>query len=89
MLKLNAKLSMSVLLMAKVVFPSTPSCAPTAPSSTKDTSFVIGGSTLTVLKPKVSTASTMMLLLNVRLSQLPKLLPLTMSTLMLLPAKNP
>jgi len=57
---LNAKLSMYVLPMAKVVCPNTPSCAPTEPFSTKDTLSVIGGLTLTVPKPKAFTASTMM-----------------------------
>ena len=66
-LKLNAKFSTFVPLMDKVDSPSTLSFAPTAPSSTKTTSFVIGGSTLTVLRPKVFTVATMRSPLNVML----------------------
>ena len=66
-LKLNAKFSTFVLLMDKVDSPSTLSFAPTVPSSTKTTSFVIGGSTSTVLRPKVFTVATMRSPLNVML----------------------
>ena len=43
------------------------SCAPTAPSSTKNTSFVIGGSILTAPRPRLFTASTRRLRRNARL----------------------
>ena len=51
--KLTAKYSIFVLLMDKEDLPNTLSFAPTEPYSTKTTSFVIGGSILIVLKPKI------------------------------------
>ena len=81
-LKLNVKFSTSVPLMVKVVLPSTLSFAPTVPSSTRTTSFVIGGSTLIVVRLKVFIASTMILLLNALLS-LVKKNPLTLMVLLL------
>merc|ERR1712172_257311 len=56
-------------LMASEVFPNTLSCAPMEPSLTKLISFVIGGLTLIVLKPKDSTVGTMKSLLNNKLTQ--------------------
>merc|ERR1712083_890803 len=58
-LKPSARCSTSVLLMARVVCPSTASSVPMAPSSTRTTSSVTGGLTLTALKLKVSTLSMM------------------------------
>jgi len=55
-LKPSAKLSTSVPLTAKVVFPNTHSCAPMVPFSTKGISSVIGGSISTAPRPKGSTA---------------------------------
>ena len=68
-LKPNAKLSTYAQLMASEVFPNTLSCAPMEPSLTKLISFVIGGLTLIVLKPKDSTVGTMKSLLNNKLTQ--------------------
>merc|ERR1711892_976303 len=69
--KPNAKFSTFVQLMVLVVFPNTASCAPTEPFSTRTTSSVTGGLTLTVLKLKAFSLSMMTLLLNVL-----KLMPL-------------
>jgi len=52
--------------MVKVVSLNTPSFAQMAPFSIRITSFVIGGSTLTVPKLKTSTAATKRLQLNAR-----------------------
>merc|ERR1719232_2478422 len=52
--KPNAKCSTSALLMVLEVLPNTASSALTEPSSTRTTSSVTGGSTLTALKPRVS-----------------------------------
>ena len=65
--KPNVKSSIFVLLMVKEDWPSTLSSAPTELFSTKTTLSVIGGSTLTVPRPKVFTASTTRLLLNATL----------------------
>jgi hypothetical protein len=69
-LKPNVKLSTCAPLMASEVFPNILSCAPMEPSLTKLISFVIGGLTLIVLKPKDSTVGTMKSLLNNKLTQL-------------------
>ena len=63
----NAKSSTSAHLTARVVSANTPSFAPTEPSSTRTTSFAIGGSTLTALRLKRSTLSTTTLPVNVLL----------------------
>merc|ERR1711956_191847 len=76
-LKPNAKLSTCVQLMASEVFPNTLSCAPTEPSLTKLISFVIGGLTLIVLKPKDSTVGTTKSQLNNKLFQQKTQLQLT------------
>merc|ERR1711963_328807 len=55
--KPNAKCSTFVLLMELEVLPNIVSCVPMEPSSTRTTSSVTGGSTLTVLKLRVFTAS--------------------------------
>ena len=68
-LKPNAKLSTCAQLMASEVFPNTLSCALMEPSLTKLISFVIGGLTLIVLKPKDSTVGTTKSLLNNKLFQ--------------------
>ena len=69
--KLNVKSSIFVLLMVKEALPSTHSSVPTELFSTKTTLSVIGGSTLTVQKPKASTASMTTLPLNVMLWLVP------------------
>ena len=90
-LKLNVKSSTFVLLMDKVVLPSTLSSVPTVPSLTRTTSSVIGGSTLTVLRLKVFMVSMTKLLLNVTpllVAKMPPLIvmePLPRSTSTLLP----
>ena len=53
--KLTAKHSTYAHPMVLEALPNTPSSAPTEPSLTKNTSSVIGGSTLIAQKPKVST----------------------------------
>merc|ERR1711892_689337 len=78
--KPNAKFSTFVQLMVLVVFPNTASCAPTEPFSTRTTSSVTGGLTLTVLKLKAFSLSMMTLLLNVL-----KLMPLLMLQVLMLP----
>ena len=65
--KLNVKSSIFVLLMVKEALPSTHSSVPTELFSTKTTLSVIGGSTLTVPRPKAFTASMTTLPLNVML----------------------
>ena len=65
--RLNAKSSTFAPLTDKVVLPSTPSFALMVLSSTKTTSFVIGGSTLIALRLLTFTASMTTLLLNVLL----------------------
>ena len=62
----SAKCSTSARTMDKEVSANTRSCVPTEPSSTKNTSFVIGGSTSTALKLKLFTASTRKLPRNER-----------------------
>merc|ERR1719384_2483494 len=57
-LRLSARSSTSALLTELEVWPSTASSVPTAPSSTRTTSSATGGSTSTVPRPRVSTAST-------------------------------
>ncbi len=69
----NVKSSTSVPLMVKAVLPNIPSFAPTAPSSTKTTSSVTGGSTLIVQRPKVSMVATKRSPLSVTLPQVPML----------------
>ena len=54
-LRPSAKSSTSAPPMARVDLPSTPSSAPTEPSSTRTTSSATGGSTLTAQKPRDST----------------------------------
>merc|ERR1711963_1084384 len=56
-LKPNVKHSTSVLLMELVVLPNTASFVPMEPYSTRTTSSVTGGSTLTVPQLRISTAS--------------------------------
>ena len=63
-LRQSAKFSTFALTTALAVCPPTPSSVPTAPSSTRTTSSVTGGSTLTVAKLKISTLSMMTLLLK-------------------------
>ena len=53
--KLNVKYSIFVLLMDKEALPSIHFFAPMELFSTRTTSFVIGGSILIVLKPKIFT----------------------------------
>ena len=59
MRRLNVRCSTSVLLMVLEALPSTASSAPTEPSSTRTTSSVTGGSTLTVTMLRISTISIM------------------------------
>ena len=63
-LKPNVKHSTSVLLMELVVLPNTASFVPMEPYSTRTTSSVTGGSTLTVPQLRISTASMTRLLLK-------------------------
>merc|ERR1739848_649454 len=55
-LRPNARYSTSVPLTVSEVWANTPSSAPTVPSSTRTTSSVTGGSTLTVPRPRTFTA---------------------------------
>ena len=71
-LKPNVKHSTSVLLMELVVLPNTASFVPMEPYSTRTTSSVTGGSTLTVPQLRISTASMTRLLLK----EMPLLEPL-------------
>merc|ERR1712209_152295 len=80
--KLSVKHSTSALLMVLEVLPSTVSSAPMELSSTRTTSSVTGGSTLTALKPRVSIASMINTLLREMLL-LVLLVMLRLSTLVL------
>merc|ERR1712227_91833 len=75
MVRLSVKFSTSVLLMELEVLPSTASCAPTEQSSTRTTSSVTGGSTLTALRLKDSTLSMMNMLLKGLLLMLLPVMP--------------
>jgi len=83
MVRLSVKFSTSVLLMELEVLPSTASCAPMELCSTRTTSSATGGSTLTALQPRNSTASMMklplreMLLLELQIKLSMELLPRT------------
>merc|ERR1719431_504722 len=78
-LRRSAKPSTFAQLMELEVWPSTASCVPTEPSSTRTTSSAIGGSTLTARLLRNSTLSMMRLLLNVKPLTV---LPLTLWTYM-------
>merc|ERR1712117_910256 len=65
--KLNAKLSTSVPLMVPEALPSTASCVPTELFSTRTTSSVTGGLTLTAPPLRNCTASMTSTLLSVML----------------------
>merc|ERR1712117_142877 len=80
--KLNAKLSTSVPLMVPEALPSTASCVPTEPFSTRTTLSVTGGLTLTALPLRSCTASMTSTLLSVMLLLVP---PVTLRLTMLLP----
>merc|ERR1719290_607161 len=67
-LRLNVKHSTFAQLMELEVWPSTASSVLMVHSSTRTTSSVIGGSTLTAPLLRIFTLSTMKLLLNVKLS---------------------
>merc|ERR1711881_139463 len=87
----NVRLSTFALLMEPVVWPSTASCVPTEPSSTRTTSSATGGSTSTVLRLRDFTLSMTRLPPSVRplpllltpsdLTPLPTTLPLEVMTL--------
>merc|ERR1712012_1176138 len=79
--KLSVKHSTSALLMVLEVLPSTASSVPMELSSTRTTSSVTGGSTLTALKPRVSIAS----MINTLLREMLLLVMLRLTTLLLLP----
>merc|ERR1712128_130336 len=68
-LRLNVKHSTFVQLMELEVWPSTASSVLMVHSSTRTTSSVTGGSTLTAPLPRISTLSMMKLLLSVKLLQ--------------------
>merc|ERR1712128_192075 len=68
-LRLNVKHSTFAQLMELEVWPSTASSVLMVHSSTRTTSSVTGGSTLTAPLPRISTLSMMKLLLNVKLLQ--------------------
>merc|ERR1712106_1068587 len=68
-LRLNVKHSTFAQLMELEVWPSTASSVLMVHYSTRTTSSVIGGSTLTAPLPRSSTLSMMKLLLSVKLSQ--------------------
>merc|ERR1711892_1216214 len=68
-LRLNVKYSTFAQLMELEVWPSTASSVLMVHSSTRTTSSVTGGSTLTAPLPRISTLSMMKLLLNVKLLQ--------------------
>merc|ERR1712128_205577 len=68
-LRLNVKHSTFVQLMELEVWPSTASSVLMVRSSTRTTSSVTGGSTLTAPLPRISTLSMMKLLLSVKLLQ--------------------
>merc|ERR1712117_868237 len=80
--KLNAKLSTSVPLMVPEALPSTVSCVPTEPFSTRTTSSATGGLTLTAPPLRSCTASMTNTLLSVMLLLVP---PVTLRLTMLLP----
>merc|ERR1712200_321897 len=86
----SARSSTSVQLTVRAVWPSTPSSAPTAPSSTRTTSSATGGSTLTAPRPRLwprrRTESS--LLLEVQRMRLPLPLP-RRATLPMLPLEGP
>ena len=84
-LRPSARPSISAQLTVRAVSPSTASSAPMEPSSTRTTSSVTGGSTLTAMKLRVCTQRMRRLLLSAR-PPLP--LPLTRlpTELLLLPA---
>merc|ERR1719500_2526748 len=91
--RLSAKHSIFAQLMELEVWPSTASSVLMVHSSTRTTSSVIGGSTLTAPLPRTSTLSTMKSLLSVKLShqilwEHMKLLQ-TMPLLLLLPGTTP
>ena len=67
--RLSAKHSTSAQQMELEVWPSIAFSVPTEQSSTRTTSSVTGGSTLTAPLLKISTLSMMKLLLNVKLLQ--------------------
>merc|ERR1712123_543363 len=68
-LRLNVKHSTFAQLMELEVWPSTASSVLMVHSSTRTTSSVTGGSTLTAPLPRISTLSMMKLLLSVKLLQ--------------------
>merc|ERR1712123_403107 len=74
-LRLNVKHSTFAQLMELEVWPSTASSVLMVHSSTRTTSFVTGGSTLTAPLPRISTLSMTTLLLNVKLLQQLLLMP--------------
>merc|ERR1712117_389769 len=80
--KLNAKLSTSVQLMVPEALPSTASCVPTELFSTRTTSSVTGGLTLTAPPLRSYTASMTSTLLSVMLLLVP---PVMLRLTMLLP----
>merc|ERR1719499_2593025 len=80
--KLNAKLSTSVPLMVPEALPSTASCVPTEPFSTRTTSSATGGLTLTAPPLRSCTASMTSTLLSVMLLLVP---PVTLRLTTLLP----
>merc|ERR1712027_204334 len=80
--KLNVKLSTSVPLMVPEALPSTASCVPTEPFSTRTTSSVTGGLTLTAPPLRSCTASMTSTLLSVMLLLVP---PVMLRQTMLLP----
>merc|ERR1719215_2345281 len=81
----NARCSTFVLPTAWAVLVSIASCAPTEPSSTRTTSSATGGTTLTVLKPKICTAVTTRSPPNVPPLTLPEILAPTVLPLTWLP----
>merc|ERR1719499_737557 len=79
--KLNVKLSTSVLLTVLVALPSTASCVPTELFSTRTTSSVTGGLTLTAPLLRSCTASMTNTLLSVMLLLVPPVM-LRLTTLL-------
>merc|ERR1712106_1254753 len=82
-LRLNVKHSTFAQLMELEVWPSTASSVLMVHSSTRTTSSVTGGSTLTAPLLRISTLSMMKLLLNVKLLQELLLMPLVLMELLL------
>merc|ERR1711976_942341 len=80
--RLSARFSTSVQLMELVVLPSTVSGAPRGKTSTRTTSSVTGGLTLTVLRLRVCTVSMTSTLLSEMLLLVP---PVMLRLTMLLP----